>query len=84
MPVVWREADFDVGFLLHDIYSTEHDALHEAVHGKVFHFSTLEERVLHPVGHDEINTGFLVRNSFRKRKKAFSLGQLKFLKYLCT
>lgn len=53
MPVVRREADFDVGLLLDDIYSTEHDALHEAVHGKVFHVSTLEERVLHPVSQDE-------------------------------
>ena len=49
MSVVRREADFDVSLLLHDIYSTEHDALHEAVHSKVFHFSTLEKRVLHPV-----------------------------------
>lgn len=53
MSVVRREADFDAGLLLHDIYCAEHDALHEAVHGKVFHFSTLEERVLHPVSQDE-------------------------------
>ncbi len=53
MPVVRREADFDVGLLLHDIYGTEHDALHEAVHGEAFHFSTLEERVLHLVSQDE-------------------------------
>ena len=32
----------------------------------------------------EINKDFLVRNNFWKRKKAFSLGGLKILKYLCT
>ena len=53
MPVVWRETDFDVSFLLYDIYRAEHDSLHEAVHGEAFHFSTLEERVLHPVSQDE-------------------------------
>ena len=40
MPVMWREADSDVRFLLHDIDGTEHDALDETVHGESLHLGS--------------------------------------------
>ena len=49
MPVVRREANFDVRFLLHDIDGTEHDALDETVHGESLHLGSPERGVLHPV-----------------------------------
>lgn len=53
MPVMWRETDFDVRFLLYDIYSTEHDALDEGVHGEPLRLCSLEHGMLHPVCNDE-------------------------------
>ncbi len=49
MPVVRRETNFDVRFLLHDIDGTEHDALDETVHGESLHLGSPERGVLHPV-----------------------------------
>ena len=40
MPVVRRETNFDVRFLLHDIDGTEHDALDETVHGESLHLGS--------------------------------------------
>ena len=49
MPVVGRETDFDICLLLHDVDSTEHDALDETVHGESLHLCSPEHGVLHLV-----------------------------------
>ena len=49
MPMVRRETDFDICFLLYDIDSTEHDALDKTVHGESLDFGSLEHSVLHSV-----------------------------------
>ena len=53
MPMVRRETNLDICLLLHDMDSTEHDALDKAVHRKVFHFRSLEHSVLYSVCQDK-------------------------------
>ena len=53
MPVVRRETDFDVCFLFHYMYCTEHDTPDDGVHAESLHLSIFEHGVLHPMCKDK-------------------------------